>query len=176
MHYPSSEANASEQKEQRIHLRHNLTPAEALLWRALKGRGVGGLKFRRQQGIGPFVLDFYCPEARLCVELDGSAHDYRYDYDERRTAYLAQQGIRVIRFSNDQVFTCLEGVVAQILRAAAPHPCRGGVPAGRGGDSNSSSEVTDPNPSAEVTDPTPDPSPCRGGERLRTAMAAASPI
>ena len=168
MHYPSSEANASEQKEQRIHLRHNLTPAEALLWRALKGRGVGGLKFRRQQGIGPFVLDFYCPEARLCVELDGSAHDYRYDYDERRTAYLAQQGIRVIRFTNDQVFTCLEGVVAQILRAAAPHPCRGGVPAGRGGDSNSSSEVTDPNPSAEVTDPnpsaevtdpTPDPSP-----------------
>ena len=134
MHYPSSEANASEQKEQRIHLRHNLTPAEALLWRALKGRGVGGLKFRRQQGIGPFVLDFYCPEARLCVELDGSAHDYRYDYDEQRTAYLAQQGIRVIRFSNDQVFTCLEGVVAQILRAAAPHPCRGGVPVGRGGD------------------------------------------
>jgi hypothetical protein len=56
----------------------------------------------------------------------------------------------VIRFSNDQVFTCLEGVVAQILRAAAPHPCRGGVPAGRGGDSN---------PLAEVTDPTPDPSP-----------------
>ena len=153
MHYPSSEANASEQKEQRIHLRHNLTPAEALLWRALKGRGVGGLKFRRQQGIGPFVLDFYCPEARLCVELDGSAHDYRYDYDERRTAYLAQQGIRVIRFTNDQVFTCLEGVVAQILRAAAPHPCRGGVPAGRGGDSNPSAEVTDPNPSAEVTDP-----------------------
>lgn len=136
MHYPSSEANASEQKEQRIHLRHNLTPAEALLWRALKGRGAGGLKFRRQQGIGPFVLDFYCPEARLCVELDGSAHDHRCDYDERRTAYLAQQGIRVIRFTNDQVFTCLEGVVAQILRAAAPHPCRGGVPAGRGGDSN----------------------------------------
>ena len=136
MHYPSSEANASEQKEQRIHLRHNLTPAEALLWRALKGRGVGGLKFRRQQGIGPFVLDFYCPEARLCVELDGSAHDHRCDYDERRTAYLAQQGIRVIRFTNDQVFTCLEGVVAQILRAAAPHPCRGGVPVGRGGDSN----------------------------------------
>jgi adenine-specific DNA-methyltransferase len=79
------------------------------------------------------VLDFYCPEARLCVELDGSAHDHRYDYDERRTAYLAQQGIRVIRFTNDQVFTCLEGVVAQILRAAAPHPCRGGVPVGRGG-------------------------------------------
>jgi hypothetical protein len=66
----------------------------------------------------------------------------------------------VIRFTNDQVFTCLEGVVAQILRAAAPHPCRGGVPVGRGGDSN---------PSAEVTDPTPDPSPCRGGERLRVS-------
>ena len=116
MHYNSAEANAAEHKDQRKSLRRNLTPAEATLWRALKGRGAGGWKFRRQQGIGPFILDFYCPEVRLCVELDGSVHDYSYDYDEQRTAYLNAQGIRVVRFRNEQVFTCLDGVVAEIVR------------------------------------------------------------
>jgi very-short-patch-repair endonuclease len=69
-----------------------VTSAEATLWRALKRRGAGGLKFRRQQGIGSYVLDFYCPDRRLCVELDGSSHDYRYEYDEARTQFLAEQG------------------------------------------------------------------------------------
>ena len=94
-----------------------MTAAEATLWRALKGRSAGGWKFRRQQGIGPYVLDFYCPEAKLCIELDGSSHDYRYEYDERRTAYLNEQGIRVIRFRNEQVFMCLEAVVKEIVEA-----------------------------------------------------------
>ena len=118
MRYNSAKANDAEQKELRKSLRSNMTPAEAMLWRALRGRGAGGLKFRRQQGIGPYVLDFYCPERRLCVELDGSSHDYRYDYDEQRTKFLASQGIRVVRFHNEQVFTCLDGVVAEIVRAA----------------------------------------------------------
>jgi hypothetical protein len=72
----------------------------------------------RQQGIGSYVLDFYCPDRRLCVELDGSSHDYRYEYDEARTQFLAEQGIRVVRFRNDQVFTCLSGVVEEIVKAA----------------------------------------------------------
>ena len=130
MHYNAAKANAAEQKGQRKALRNNLTLAEATLWRALKGRGAGGLKFRRQQGIGSYMLDFYCPEHQLCVELDGSSHDYHYEYDEARTRYLAEQGIRVVRFSNEQVFTCLNGVVEEIVRAAQ-----------------------------EVTDPTPYPSP-----------------
>ena len=108
----------------------NLTPAEATLWRALKGRGTGDMKFRRQQGIGPFVLDFYCPEHRLGIEIDGSSHDYKYDYDEKRTEYFREQGIRILRFSNQQVFTSLQGVVAEIVSAAK-----------------------------EDTDPTPNPSP-----------------
>ena len=118
MHYQTAKANAAEQKEQRKALRNNLTPAEATLWRALKGRGAGGLKFRRQQGIGPFILDFYCPECRLGIELDGASHQHKYDYDEQRTAYLRQQGIRIVRFSNEQVFSCLHGVVGEIIRVA----------------------------------------------------------
>lgn len=116
MHYNTAKANEAGQKDQRKSLRRNMTPAEALLWRSLRGRGAGGWKWRRQQGIGPFVLDFYCPALRLCIELDGSAHDYTYEYDEQRTAYLNAQGIRVVRFTNDQVFTCYDGVVAEIVR------------------------------------------------------------
>ncbi len=115
MHYTNAEANANEHKEHRKSLRSNLTPAEATLWRELQSRALGW-KFRRQQGIGPYILDFYCPQLRLCIELDGSAHDYSYEYDEQRTAYLAEQGIRVVRFSNAQIFTCLSEVVEEIIR------------------------------------------------------------
>ncbi|MBQ8486551.1 MAG: DUF559 domain-containing protein [Prevotella sp.] len=116
MHYNNAKANSPQQKDIRKSLRLNMTSAEAVLWRALRGRGVGGWKFRRQQGIGPYVLDFYCPELRLCVELDGSSHDYRFEYDEQRTAFLAEQGIRVVRFRNEQVWTSIDGVVAEIVR------------------------------------------------------------
>ena len=135
MHYNTSEANIAERKSLRKSLRNNLTPAEATLWRALRGKCAGGWKFRRQQGIGPFILDFYCPELRLCIELDGSVHDYSYEYDQRRTAYLAAQGIRVVRFRNEQVFSWLDGVVSEIIRVAK--------------------EIAD----GKDTDPTPDPSP-----------------
>ena len=118
MHYNTAKANAPEYKNRRKALRHNLTPAEATLWRALRSRSSEGLKFRRQQGIGPFILDFYCPEVRLCVELDGSSHDHSYEYDEQRTAFLSAQGIRVIRFPNEHVWTCLGGVVEEIVSVA----------------------------------------------------------
>ncbi len=117
MHYPTAKANTSEQKEYRKALRNNMTTAEAMLWRVLKGRGAGGMKFRRQQGIGPFVLDFYCPEHRLGIEIDGSSHDYKYEYDEKRTEYLREQGIRILRFSNRQVFTSIQGVLNEIVNA-----------------------------------------------------------
>ena len=118
MHYPTAKANATEQKDFRKALRSNMTPAEATLWRALKGSRAGGLKFRRQQGIGPFILDFYCPKYRIGIELDGASHDNKFEYDAERTAYLHEQGIRVLRFSNQQVFTSMQGVLAEIIRAA----------------------------------------------------------
>ena len=115
MQYKSAKANPASQKDQRKSLRNQMTNAEVVLWLALKNRGVGGYKFRRQQGIGSYILDFYCPELKLCVELDGSSHDYKYDYDEQRTMFLNNQGIRVVRFKNEQVMTCLDGVVEEIL-------------------------------------------------------------
>ena len=118
MHYPTAKANAKEEKVYRKTLRNNMTPAEATLWRTLKDRGAGGLKFRRQQSIGPFILDFYCPEYRLGIELDGTSHDYKYEYDETRTEYLHGQGIRILRFTTQQVFTSLEAVLAEIVSAA----------------------------------------------------------
>ena len=116
MHYKTAKANESEQKILRKELRSHATPAEAVLWKMLKGRNADGMKFRRQQGIGPYVLDFYCPELRLCVELDGSSHDYKYEYDEQRTEFLQKQGIRVLRFSNEQVWQGLDSVVDEIVR------------------------------------------------------------
>ena len=118
MHYNTAKANIAEQKDLRKALRNSMTPAEAVLWNALKGRSTDGLKFRRQQGIGPFVLDFYCPACQLGIELDGTSHDHKYDYDTQRTAYLQKQGIRILRFTNDQVFSSLQGVIAEITRVA----------------------------------------------------------
>ena len=105
MHYHSAEANSKDQREKRKTLRNNSTVAESLLWRVLRNRLCGGWKFRRQQGLGPYILDFYCPELRLCIELDGSSHDYRYEHDEERTTYLSLQGISVLRYKNEQVYT-----------------------------------------------------------------------
>ena len=122
MHYNTAKANEHEQLDKRRALRREMTLAETLLWRVLRGRGEGRLRWRRQQGIGPYILDFYCAERRLCIELDGNSHDYKYEYDERRTEYLEAQGIRVMRFTNDQVTRCLDGVVAEIYQAAGYTP------------------------------------------------------
>src|SRR3954464_10640763 len=80
-------------------LRRALTLPEVLLWQALRGGRVGGLRFRRQHPIGPYVLDFYCASARLAVEVDGAAHDIveQAGRDRRREAWLADQDIQVLR-------------------------------------------------------------------------------
>ena len=97
--------NRAEWLERRRELRQALTPAEAVLWRLLKGHQLEGLKFRRQQGIGPYIVDFYCPKIKLAIELDGEVHNARADYDERRAAFLAEKkGIHVLRFENRTVF------------------------------------------------------------------------
>jgi len=82
--------NVKKLKENRKKLRNSLTPAEAKLWSLLKGGQIENRKFRRQHSVGPYVLDFYCPSERLCIELDGAAHftDGGYEYDETRTGVL----------------------------------------------------------------------------------------
>ena len=108
--------NRTETLERRRSLRGDATPAERLLCAALRKSRLGGRKFRRQHGIGAYVVDFYCPAERLAVELDGSAHDSAdaQRADGVRTDYLARRAIRVLRFANDDVRTNLEGVLTVI--------------------------------------------------------------
>ena len=111
-------------REHRRALRHGATPAERRLWKQLRKRQVGGWRFRRQYSVGPFVLDFYCPEARLGVELDGSAHDdpTRPAYDGERERRLGEEGVRVIRFENRLVMEQVDVVVAAIRHALTTPP------------------------------------------------------
>ncbi len=99
-------------------MRHPQTPAEATLWRALRDRRVK-YKFRRQHPIDNFIIDFYCAQARLCIEIDGDSHLAvdRKEYDAARTVYLEERGYQVIRFTNNDVRYNLEAVVAAIVRA-----------------------------------------------------------
>ena len=106
----------SHQTPARQHLRTHGTPAEARLWQALKSRRLGGRRFRRQAGIGPYIVDFLCPAESLVVELDGAPHftPGAAAYDAARTAALEDDGLRVVRFENRVVFDDLDGVLARI--------------------------------------------------------------
>ena len=104
-------------------LRREMSTAEAMLWRSLRGRGIG-TKFRRQLPIGPYVADFVCMEARLIVELDGEPHNTpdRKRHDMERDTWLARQGWRVLRFPNDIVIGGGDIVIDQIKAAIASRP------------------------------------------------------
>ena len=86
-------------------LRSNATDAERKLWSLSRNKQLGGLRFRRQQPIGPYIVDFFCPAAKLVVELDGSQHgeEENLTYDEARTKWLNSRGYRVVRFVNADV-------------------------------------------------------------------------
>jgi very-short-patch-repair endonuclease len=101
-------------------MRNNPTKAENLLWQTLRRKALG-VRFRRQQPMGPFVVDFYCSRARLVVELDGELHanEETRRNDEERTRRLEQTDCRVIRFWNGEVLNDLDGVVARIRSALA---------------------------------------------------------
>jgi len=97
--------------------RRRMTPPEARLWRFVRGHRLRGYGFRRQHPIGPFILDFYCPEARLAVEVDGATHDGpdQIERDRRRTAWLGRRGVRVIRLRASSVRDEIDGVLDFIL-------------------------------------------------------------
>ena len=110
--------NRNSSLTRRRELRSHLTRAEALLWSNLKSSNLDGKKFTRQHGIGPYIVDFYCPECRVIVELDGAGH---YDVlaqesDELRTNFLQNLGTRVIRFENKEVIENVE-MVLETIRA-----------------------------------------------------------
>lgn len=117
--------NRIELKHKRRNLRNNSTSAEATLWNHLKGSQLEGKKFRRQHSVGFYILDFYCPAERLCIELDGAEHytGSGMTYDEERTLFLKSLNIRVLRFENKEVFEALESVLDRIkIVLTTPNP------------------------------------------------------
>ena len=103
------------QRKRARELRSGQTEAEDRLWQTFRAKRLDGLKFRRQVPMGPFVVDFFCPEHRLVVELDGSQHAGVIEYDERRTRWLEARGYKVVRFWNDEVLRDLDDVCRHIL-------------------------------------------------------------
>ncbi len=105
-------------------LRKEATEAEQKLWRHLRNRGLSA-KFRRQHPVGPFILDFYCHEARLAVEVDGGGHAEaeQAEYDAERSRALAGEGVRVLRFWNGDVMKNVDGVVDAIWEALGGRKC-----------------------------------------------------
>lgn len=98
-------------------LRKNLTDAEQTLWRHLRLRQLGGYKFRRQQPIGKYIVDFVCLEERLIIEVDGGQHSEQMAYDSERNTWLESQGFCIFRFWNNQVLEEIESVKEIIIKA-----------------------------------------------------------
>ena len=104
--------------EQARAMRSEQTPAEEVLWNLLRRRQLLGFKFRRQHQFGKYIADFYCHEAKLVIECDGSAHNSneRWHHDQDRDAYMISQGLRVLRFMNQQIAGNTEEVLLEISR------------------------------------------------------------
>jgi very-short-patch-repair endonuclease len=102
-------------------LRQHMTPEERIVWQELRGNRLG-VHFRRQQPLAPYIVDFYCHQARLVVEIDGSPHRHQQGYDHLRDAYLARFGIRVLRVANHAVRDDLPGVIHLICNALRHAP------------------------------------------------------
>ena len=102
-----------------IKLRNEASEAERLLWRSINARQLGGFKFSRQIPIGPYICDFVCRWEKLVVELDGRFHDEIVAKDELRQRYIEEQGYRLLRFSNSELFANLDGVLT-VIRGALP--------------------------------------------------------
>jgi len=110
-------------------LRSDVTGPETRLWSRLRARQLQGLKFRRQHGIGPYIVDFYCPEQSLVIEVDGDSHADADQIvkDQLRDRYFQSLGLRVIRYINDDIVKNLDGVLEDLAErlssgSTSPHP------------------------------------------------------
>ena len=98
-------------------LRNKSTASEATLWKMLKNRQVEGLKFRRQSSIGNYIVDFYCPEIKHIIELDGASHDnyLAEEMDAKRDDELREKGYSILRFENRYVYEYSEEIIEEII-------------------------------------------------------------
>ncbi|WP_193521066.1 DNA methyltransferase [Limnospira fusiformis] len=154
------------------------TPSEHILWQGLRGRKLEGRKFRRQQPIGVFIVDFFCGAERLIVEVDGGIHKSQQEADQQRQELLESLGLRVIRLSSELVETNLDEALAVIRQAFGPHPLTPSPKPGEGGQETltplSSSgrgaggedEMNFPHPL------TPSPKPGEGGQETLTPLSS----
>lgn len=110
--------NRNTGKDRRQEIRNNLTKGEVILWLHLNRGQLGGFKFRRQHGIHDFVVDFYCPEFKLAVEVDGKSHDYEeiFNRDQRRQMIIENEGVVFKRYQSDAIFNHLTETLDDILR------------------------------------------------------------
>ncbi|MFQ5717649.1 MAG: endonuclease domain-containing protein [Nitrospinales bacterium] len=109
--------NRKDKKTIRQDLRNNMPETERLLWAKLRGKQLGGYKFRRQYGVDQFVLDFYCPKIKLGIEIDGDSHFNKNaeTYDRERSRVIQSYGIKILRFNNNEVHKNIDGVLETIL-------------------------------------------------------------
>ena len=109
-------------KQRRRGLRRNQTDAERVLWAKVRNKQFFGMRFFRQYSVGPYILDFYCPAAKLAVELDGGQHTLsdNMEYDAARSEYLKAQGIDVMRFWDNEVLLDIESVLSQLALKVTP--------------------------------------------------------
>ena len=110
---PSTLHNQKILKERRIELRNTATKEERILWNHIKSSKLG-YKFRRQESIGPYIVDFFCPEYNVVIELDGSQHLDNKEYDLERDSFLKLKGYTIIRFWNNDIHKNLDGVIMKI--------------------------------------------------------------
>ena len=109
--------NRAPEKPLRRKLRQTMPPAEVILWQALRGQQLGGFKFRRQYSVGSYILDFYCAEVKLAIEVDGESH-YQpgvEEKDDHRQTFVERYGITFLRFTNPEVYDNLDGVLQTIM-------------------------------------------------------------
>jgi very-short-patch-repair endonuclease len=102
------------------YFRQHMTYGERCFWNAFRKNQLKGFRFRRQQVIHGFIADFYCNQLNLVVEIDGGIHEEQKDYDKLRDMIISQYGIKVLRFTNEQVIDHMDNVIEQIL--TEPHP------------------------------------------------------
>ena len=123
--------NRASEKENRRLLRNNMPKAEAAIWSMLRSKQLLGYKFRRQYSVGRYIVDFYCPELKLAVEIDGDSHyqDRSKNSDKHRQAFIETFGIKFLRFTNEDVIKNLEGVVEIVRRTVLEASDRSDLPA-----------------------------------------------
>jgi len=127
-------------------LRKNMTDAEKHLWRYLRHEQIEGCKFRRQNPIGPYIVDFISFDAMLIIELDGGQHAENIEADQQRTQFLNSRGFKVIRFWNNQVLQETEAVLEVIRREAKTPPPNGGRLGGGRSNDGEAPNLTRPHP------------------------------